>query len=193
MFERKGDKPRWQMVYEGLRNLKVGDIVSYEVLSRWAGVDMVSTVGNRQCVYDAMKVLQREDKRTIINVRGVGFRIAHASEHIGEGQKHRLKGYRQLVKAHDKVAYVDHNHLTAEESRTAEERALAYSKQAQMLRGLERRQDRSREALEASRRAETERLQEERRMTGRRLKVPPTQSLESMEQRLARLERLAAG
>lgn len=78
MFDVKSDVPQWQTVYELLSGRDVGDVISYAAISDALGFDVLTA---RNPIYKAVEVLQREECRTVENVKHVGYRIVPASEH----------------------------------------------------------------------------------------------------------------
>lgn len=82
---------RWRPLYEALRTRPRGDVVTYE--------DLDAVVGDirkdRWMVYRADRELQMADQKALVNIRGIGYRIAKAEEHLDIANSHRLRGKRQ--------------------------------------------------------------------------------------------------
>jgi uncharacterized coiled-coil protein SlyX len=118
VFETKGDRPKWAPIYDLLKTKNPGDIVTYDELSTAAGFDILT---DRSPFYSAKKRLLENDKRSMVNVPGEGYRVALASEHKAEAQRHQKRGKRQFRKAKNQVRYVRQNELTPEERRSFDE------------------------------------------------------------------------
>lgn len=79
----------WRATYDALRAADHGTLFRYEDLDDLAGGNTRN--GRRWVVLRAQKELERRDKRTLVNVRGVGYRIGHPEEHLTSGNKRRLR------------------------------------------------------------------------------------------------------
>jgi hypothetical protein len=148
-FEPEDDQPRWAAVYNRIRDLSPGDIATYDELSEWAGVDV--SKNNRSSVYQAIKVLQREDHRTMECVPGQGYAVVPASAHADLAKKHNRRAGRQLNKAIGKVQSADRNYLTPAEAKRMDEMETAYAQQRGMILRLEKRVDKTEVAIQEAR------------------------------------------
>lgn len=136
MFEVKGDIPQWQMIYNALVPLKVNDTVTYEELSDALGVDFLS----RRSVLDkAVLELQAHHLRTLINVRGVGYRVAEAAEHETLARQHHRKSRRSLGRSVAKIESADRTKLTREQRTKFDALELQLRQHQQMIKRLDSR------------------------------------------------------
>jgi hypothetical protein len=148
-FEPKGDVARWVPVYENLRDLEPGVLVTYEQLSEWAGVDVRR---DRSPLVQAEDKLLKEHGRGVANERGVGYRIMLASEHGEAARRQTRKADRRIRKAITLLTVADRNHLTPQQRQKYESQAGALQAVRDMTNRLARRTAALEEGLKAVRR-----------------------------------------
>lgn len=136
VFEPKGSKSEWEMLYDFLRPLEKGTIIKYDQLSSVMGRNILEARGP---VYRAMQELERQDNRSLANVVGIGYRITIAQEHEGLAKHHHAKSKRQMKKALLKVTSADKSQLTREERARFEAMELAIKQQGDMIKRLDSR------------------------------------------------------
>lgn len=111
LFEPVGEEARWKPVYEHLVTLEIGDVVTYDVLSDLMDVDARVY---REPYYRAVRELERENKRTLVNVINVGYRVIDAPQHADVARLHEKRSRRQIRKARAKLQSADQSRLDAE-------------------------------------------------------------------------------
>lgn len=110
-FQPKAGEAAWKTIYHHLAGLKVDDILTHQRLK-----DLVPhIVGPESALHRAIEELQDKDKRTVDNIRGVGWRIVHAREHAGIAKRGREQAARQLDRSRDIVANTRVEDLTSAE------------------------------------------------------------------------------
>lgn len=139
MFQTKGDRPQWQVVYEHLEKLQIGDVVKDDELA-----DLLPDASRPSVVtafWRAVAEMQRVHLRTFARVRMVGYEMVEARDHERLAREQHRRAKRRLKAARAKIGSADRSRLTEEERRrfSAIEDHLAI--QASMLRRLETRQD----------------------------------------------------
>lgn len=149
MFETKGTRAEWVLVYEALTKLGVGDTLPFEDLDALLGRDFRN---DRNPIYRATKELEVNDKRTVDSVRGVGYRIVEAREHEGLARRHHKRSRRQLTKAVAKAASADRAALTVEERKRIDGMELSLRQHAQMIRRLSERDEQREQQIKTLRR-----------------------------------------
>ena len=153
MFEIKGDRPQWQTVYEHLSGMGIGDVVKHDEL---AGLLPDAAVGSIASAFRrAVRECEAELKRTFVNVRGVGYRVAHATEHEALARGHHRRAKRQLKTAKRKATSADRSLLTREERTRIDAVELNLARQIEMTARLEARVDRVESELKAARRQQS--------------------------------------
>lgn len=107
-FKPKGDVAEWRLVYDHLKGLDHGTVIPTaeieEILDRPLGQ-------NRSPVYRAIRELEENNSRTVSTVRGVGYRIAAADEHLGLGLSHSGRARRQLRRGLQRAESADRRDL----------------------------------------------------------------------------------
>lgn len=98
MFIPKTEDAVWRDLYEAIKDRPRGDLVTYEELDAMV---MSGDIRGRDRwqIYRSDEELRRVDQKTLVNIRGVGYRIALAEEHLDVANTHRLRGKRQARKA----------------------------------------------------------------------------------------------
>lgn len=110
MFDttRTDGKPQWRLVYDAVRTMPVDGVITYdeldEILARPSRED-------RSPITKAIQELEANDQRTMTNVRGRGYRIARADEHLGLAKRSHRSARRALSKAASKVRSADRSGL----------------------------------------------------------------------------------
>lgn len=114
MFEPKNEKPYWEMIYNHVKDLPVGTIVTNETLSKVIEIDIKTARG---AVYKARKVLLEQENKFLEVMRGVGYQVV-AGMDIMKHAKHRQKSARrQIRKADFETANINTVGLSPEEQR----------------------------------------------------------------------------
>lgn len=135
-FTPKSDKAIWADLYALLRQRDYGTLITYAEIADLTGRDARIERGP---IYRAMKELERNDKRTLICERNVGYRIALPAEHRPQADRHRRRSYRQIVRARRRIASAPRDLLTADERGLLDEMDLRLSQHEMALRNLNRR------------------------------------------------------
>lgn len=130
-FKPAGDKARWQIVYEILRDVPVDSMVTYEQLGDALGLDPDK---DRHAIQMAMRraavELETADKRAIDAVPNQGYRVVPAGEHLTLARRHQKKAGKSLARGQSKVVNVDLSAVDDPEIRHAlEVTARAFSLQ----------------------------------------------------------------
>ncbi len=137
MFEVKGDRPQWQVIYERLQHMQIGDVVKYVDLS--AMLPGAPEASVRSAFTRAVRAMEDDRHRTFANVRLVGYKMVDAAEHEGLARRHQKKARRQLKTAKRKVTSADRSRLTREERQRFDAMELNLSRQMEMTSRLEAR------------------------------------------------------
>lgn len=110
-FQPKGDVAEWQLVYDYIVNLKIGQVVTYDELTNVLGRDFLPARGP---FHKANKHLLATKKRGLLNVKNVGYRVVKAVEHEGAARSQHRFANRRLRRARDWIENTDRNELPAE-------------------------------------------------------------------------------
>lgn len=170
MFEVKADKSQREMVYDLFSGAEVGRIFSIGEISAALGFDITNSRGP---VYQGIALLQERDHRTALNVRGEGYRIAAANEHVMLARERRTRAARQIRRGVRTLQGTRLAELTPSELAVHEQQAIRLDAHERQLRAHDKRLH----VLEAAQQGLSVRVdREEARSSG-------------TDERLARLER----
>lgn len=178
VFEPIGDRARWRVIYDMLRELDVGDVLTYEAAGE--ALDLEPTKDRhaiQMAVRRAAKEHEREDRRALDAVPNFGYRIVETEQHLALARRHQRKSDRSLDRAKSKVVNVDLTGVDTEVRRAFEVTATALSMLADYSRRLDVRQRNLEEAVRAT--------QERQDRSG--------EQIAELHARLDRLERGASG
>jgi hypothetical protein len=130
MFETNGEHPAWKVFYDAISKLDVNEIITYDELTEIAEFNIRN---NRAPFYAAVQRLQTEDKRTMVNVPKIGYRVAQASEHANIGKKYQKKAKRSVFRGLKVVRNTDVTGLSQEERETLDGVTSVLTKHNRML------------------------------------------------------------
>lgn len=118
VYRARGLKPQWQVIYEHVRGMASGELVTrqelVDLLTDSAPGSMAPALGR------AVKELQERDHLTLVNVRGVGYRLGEPSEHLEQAKGHTRRARRNAQAAVRTVAAADRTRMTADERRAVD-------------------------------------------------------------------------
>lgn len=149
-FQPAGDRARWRIVYDLLRNTGVGEVLTYEAIGEALSLD---PEGDRHRIQMAIRRAAREyevtDNHAIEAVANEGYRVVEAIRHLdlARGQAGRAK--RALVRGQSKVVHVDLAALQPEARRAFEVVAAAFAAQIEFNKKFDLRQKRLEDAFDA--------------------------------------------
>lgn len=162
-FQPVGDLARWRVLVEMFCAVERGTLLSYGLLGDALGLDPARAVDRRAiqaAVREASATLSREHERSLVAVRGRGYRVALPDEQLDVAGRQQRKSRNALVRARTHVDHVDLSGMTPETRSmfAAAAQVLAYQE------GQIRRLDLRQHDLEAALKSVTtkvERTQEE--------------------------------
>ena len=137
MFDIKGDRPQWQVIYERLQQMEIGEVIKYTDL--FALLPETPEASIRSAFTRAVRAMEDERHRTFANVRLVGYKMVDAAEHEGLARRHHKRAKRQLKSAKRKVVSADRSRLSREERARLDAMELNLSRQMEMTSRLEAR------------------------------------------------------
>lgn len=153
-FEPKGDVAEWQLVYDRLSTLAVGDVITYDELTLLLGRDFLQARGP---FHKANKRLLEEHSRGLLNVKNVGYRVVTAAEHeMAARDQHRF-AKRRLTTAKRWVRNTDRAELEPEVAERFDRLEESLGRQIDFTRRLDKRVARVEKAIKESRNENEER------------------------------------
>jgi Holliday junction resolvasome RuvABC DNA-binding subunit len=112
-FTPKGDVAEWRMVYDKMKVLRPDEVMTTGQIEEALGRPLGQ---NRSPVYRAIKEMERNHQRTLATVRGVGYRVALASEHFGLVIHHSDRARTQLRRGVERADSADRSVLRADQA-----------------------------------------------------------------------------
>lgn len=128
VFVPLADVSQRQMVIDMAADVEPGEIITYEAIESLLGLDRPRA---QSVVNQAKFGLQKTHQKSLVAVRGVGYRVLSPSEHLELAKVHQAKGRRQTRKSRQAVEHTDYSKLN-EAERTKYDVAIG------VLRTLER-------------------------------------------------------
>lgn len=141
MFDTKGDRPQWRVIYERLCTMKIGDVIT--------DIDLYTLLPNapepsvRGAFQRAKREMQQEHKRSFARVRRVGYRMAEPTEHERLALAQHRKAKRRLRAGWNEAHSADRTLLNPDDRRRIDEIEDHLTRHQQMIRRLEVRQERT--------------------------------------------------
>lgn len=147
-FQPKGEIPQWEMVYQLIHPLAVGETIDYDTLEQQLGFDVRSA---RAPIYKAIKELENNELRTMEVVVGVGYRVVEPWEHERLARRHHRKGRKQLGQALNKLRSANRSKMSPEEARRFDIMEVTVARHEDVLRRLDGKVARLDAAIQQSR------------------------------------------
>jgi DNA-binding winged helix-turn-helix (wHTH) protein len=106
----------WRVLYEYLLAVAPGEVIPYADLLALLEMDTSAKPLLYASMSRALRELRKSDaKREVATLRGVGYRVLHANEHITKAELHKDRAERQLKIANDVIDATDLAALTSSE------------------------------------------------------------------------------
>lgn len=121
----------WRVLYERLARMAPGETVPHDELMARLETDDMGLV--YRSVTRANKELEAVDRRAVAVVPGVGYRMLHASEHVGLADSHRKSAKRQIAAAKRALDGTRLGELTAEQRTLHHQVAIGFAFVGQVL------------------------------------------------------------
>lgn len=133
------DRPQWQVIYDHLSVMRVGELVEYETLQDLLPGVAASSV--RTAFHGAARRQLEDQQWAFENIRGVGYRKVHPREQDRLAKGHERRSRRQVRRAVRLVENVKVSMLTQEERRKMREHGDHLRRLEEFARRLSRRTD----------------------------------------------------
>jgi hypothetical protein len=129
-FEPVGERARWRVIYDLLREAPTDSVVSYKELGDALGLDPDKQRHSIQmAIRRAAAEHENEDNRAVDVVPNEGYRVVAASEHLTLARRHQKKAGKALARGHSKAVHVDLAGVDPEIRKALEVTAQAFSLQ----------------------------------------------------------------
>jgi hypothetical protein len=149
----------WKVVFDLVAAASPGTVYPYDELERALRVGIDGDVSRERIGRACRAATDRlliEHERALQCVPGLGYRMAHARDHITLANDHRHRGHRQMERALAKTVNVRMEELTPVERNLIDGMRIVFGSFAQMLAASERRQERFERVLDEVRKQQTE-------------------------------------
>ena len=146
MFEVKGSRPQWRMVYERLETMRIGDTIDDDELAALVP-NAASKASITVAFWRAVKEMENEHKRSFARIRKVGYRMVEAYEHEMLARQQHTKAKRRLTTAVRKAHSADRTLLTLDERQRIDAIEDTLGRQKQWIQRLETRQAKTEERV----------------------------------------------
>lgn len=137
-FQPAGDKARWRILYDLLKPMSVGDVITYDQMGE--ALDMDPTADRhaiQMAVRRAAKEYEVEDRHALEVAPNVGYRVVEAERHLDLAKRQHRKAGKALQRGHSKVVNVDLSNVDPEVRSAFQVVAQAFTLQMDMSRRLE--------------------------------------------------------
>jgi hypothetical protein len=176
-FTPRGDSARWRIIYNLLKPLDIGDVLTYEEMGKALDLDpRRERVTIQLAMRRAAQELEEVEKRAVDVVTNEGYRVVEPKEHLMLARRHQKRANRQLSRGQSKVINVDFNLIDPETRKAFEVIAGAFAAQIDFNQRMDIRQAN----LEAAVRAVTQQTEQHLERTA--------DEIEELRARLRRLE-----
>jgi len=116
VFESRGDKAEWRLVYEELLvNADYGQIITYTELAEVLERDIHDRQRLRAPIARARRELGNLRSMWLVAVPNVGYRVIQANEHVSVADDHKHRGQRQFSRMLDVSRATNLSRLNPEE------------------------------------------------------------------------------
>lgn len=150
-FQPVGPVARWKVVYDLIRPLEFGEVLTYEAMGEALGLDP-EVKEDRHVIQmsarRALKELLNIDHRGSKAVPNVGYRVAQPVEHVGLATERNKRAGRQLVTGRNISTKVDLNGVDAQTRGALEQLAAGFARQMEINRRVLAKQEAHDEAIE---------------------------------------------
>lgn len=144
-----GAVARWRVVYDLLRPLKFGEVLTYEAIADALELDAdtdrhVIQMASRRALRELLNIDHRGSKA----VTNVGYRIAKPEEHVTLAKDKNKRAGRQISAGHVVATKVDLNGMAPESRAALEMLAKGFARQGEINRRVLAKQDQHSEAID---------------------------------------------
>lgn len=144
-----GAVARWRVVYDLLRPLKFGEVLTYEAIADALELDAdtdrhVIQMASRRALRELLNIDHRGSKA----VTNVGYRIAKPEEHVTLAKDRNKRAGRQISTGHIVATKVDLNGMAPESRAALEMLAKGFARQGEINRRVLAKQDQHSEAID---------------------------------------------
>lgn len=142
---RAGARPRWEILYEAMNRLDVGELIDYAEMAALLNLNAddpqdrktISVSARRAC-----QVLAERAKKVARLIRGEGYEIADPDTVMVLARRHQKRAVAEVAAGRAKVETIDLTTLDPTTARLVQATVMGFNRQAEIMRQLDVRQDR---------------------------------------------------
>lgn len=125
---------QWEKMYAYFKDLPYGHEATYDAVLAVTGIDLRI---NRMPIYRCIKELEDADRKTLVSVHGVGYKVANPNEHESLARRHHKSARRQVGKAVRKARSANRSLLSPVERAQIDAVEITLSRHADLIRRLD--------------------------------------------------------
>lgn len=145
-----GPVARWKILYDLIRPLGVGEVLTYEAMGEALDLnpdDKEDRHVIQMAARRALKELLDKDHRASKAIKNLGYRVAFPSEHLAIGKDRNKRAGRQIQVGYSVATKVDMNGMEPEVRTALELMAKGLARQGEINRRVLAKQDQQEEAI----------------------------------------------
>lgn len=124
-------QPKWRGLYDGVRELPIGESLSWTDLQALTGFDIRK---NRDVIYRANDELLQYDRKMLLNVRSYGYCISTIPEQMQHGANRRIRAKRHVEQGIREYEGLDAKKMTYDQQQEAIQMVNFYQTNLNVLR-----------------------------------------------------------
>lgn len=114
MFEPKGERAVWKLIYDHVVDLPIGTIISFKELEEAINDNFAK---NRSSIYRARKEMAKLNKKYLIAERGQGYKIVEGTPMLMHAEERHEKANRQIKLANFEALNINTKVMSIEEKK----------------------------------------------------------------------------
>lgn len=145
-----GRQARWKTLYTHLETLALGELFTWEEMGQLLGLDFIHDRAAMSSPFKrAADELVKEHRRTVVSVRGIGWKVATPKDQLKQAHKHQKRALVEVNRGRQQVEAVDPAKLDPETRKAFEIVGTLFRHQATVMDQLDVRQQRLEKVLSA--------------------------------------------
>lgn len=113
-FMKEESETKGKIAYEALKDIEPGKLLTYPKLLELTGYDFQGK--SRTCIVRSVnRHMLQNDKKMLINVRGIGYKIGLPDEQVSHGKFRKIRAGRQVKSGMQELLNVDTKNMSADE------------------------------------------------------------------------------
>jgi len=140
-FQARGERAQWKILYDELVRMVFGEIITDDEIATLLPDAAPGSVAGAMA--RAIKEIETNNSRSLERVRRVGYRMIEPTEHEPAARRIQGRAVKIVTRAHRKARSADRSRLDPDERRRVDALELNLLAQAEMLRRLQNKQEKT--------------------------------------------------